>query len=94
MVLNCETDGEVKVDMTAHVEKMLKEFKHPLKNGYKSLANENLFKVNEKSPKLSKEKAEEFHTTVAQALFLSKRARPDIQPTVAFSMHTREGTNH
>ena len=84
MKLDYETDGEVKVDMRHYIDDMLKQFKHPLKKGYKTPANDNLFKVNEKSPRLSREKAEEFHTTVARALFLSKRARPDIQPTVAF----------
>lgn len=63
---------------------MIKEFNEPLNNKFKTPANENLFKVNEKSPKLQKEKAEKFHRTVAQALFLSKRARPDTQPTIAF----------
>ena len=84
MVLDYEKEGEVKVDMTAYVDKMIEQFNHPLKDGYKSPANENLFKVNEKSPKLKKDKTEEFHTNVAKALFLCKRARPDIQPTVAF----------
>jgi len=84
MVLDYETDGEIEVDMTCYVDNVLKEFKFPLKNGYTTPANENLFKVNEKSPRLSEERAEVFHSTVARALFLSKRARPDIQPTVAF----------
>ena len=33
---------------------------------------------------MNNEKAEQFHTTVAKGLFLSKRARPDIQTTIAF----------
>jgi hypothetical protein len=32
---------------------------------------------------LSKEQAEDFHTCVAKGLFLCKRARPDIHPTIA-----------
>ena len=46
--------------------------------------NDNLFKVDESSRKLSKENREIFHTFVAKALFLCKRARPDIQPAIAF----------
>ena len=34
--------------------------------------------------KLSKDKAETFHTFVAKGLFLAKRGRPDILPTIAF----------
>ena len=32
---------------------------------------------------LNEEKREDFHTFVAKGLFASKRARPDIQPTIA-----------
>ena len=41
--------------------------------------NENLFKVDEKSPKLEFEMKEQFHTSTAQGLFACKRARPDIK---------------
>ena len=49
----------------------------------KNPATENLFKIDGSKP-LDRHKAEIFHTTVTKALFLCKRARPDIQPTVAF----------
>jgi hypothetical protein len=42
-----------------------------------------LFKIDDKSPLLNKEKRELFHTFVAKGLFLCKRARPDIQPAIA-----------
>jgi hypothetical protein len=43
-----------------------------------------LFKVENKSPLLSKEKRELFHTFVGKGLFLCIPARPDIQPAIAF----------
>jgi hypothetical protein len=46
--------------------------------------NENLFKVDDQTPLLSKEKRELFHTFVAKGLFLCKHARPAIQPAIAF----------
>ena len=46
--------------------------------------NENLFKVQKQSPLLNQPQAELFHTVVAQGLFLTKRARPDIAPAIAF----------
>ena len=46
--------------------------------------NEHLFKVDEKSPALSEEDKESFHTKTAQGLFLCKRARPDISPAIAY----------
>ena len=45
-------------------------------------ANENLFNIDD-SKDLDKKRSEQFHTTVAKGLFLSKRGRPDIQPTIA-----------
>ena len=40
--------------------------------------------VDTKSPKLLKDKPELFHTFVAKGLFVCKRARPDIQPAIAY----------
>lgn len=47
-------------------------------------AAEHLFQVNKNAAKLSDALREVFHTTVAKGLFLCKRARPDLQPTVPF----------
>ena len=45
-------------------------------------AADDLFSIGN-DEKLSKDRAEEFHTTVAKGLFVCKRARPDIQPVIA-----------
>ena len=42
--------------------------------------------MNNESPKLSKEKAELFHTVVAQGLFVCKWAKPDISLAIAYLM--------
>ena len=47
-------------------------------------ANDNLFKVKEGVEKISESKGQEYHTFTAKALFACKRARPDIQTSVAF----------
>ena len=47
-------------------------------------AGPTLFKVNDDAVKLSMDVAYQFHRSVAQLLFLSKRARPDMQTAVAF----------
>jgi hypothetical protein len=36
--------------------------------------------------KLNQERADAYHTVVAKALFLCKRARPDMQPTITDPM--------
>jgi hypothetical protein len=83
MTLDYSVPGEVKIDMTDYVKEMIKEFPQELPGKSKSVASENLFKVDQ-GKQISKLKAEAFHTFVAKALFLCKRARPDINPAVAF----------
>lgn len=85
MVLDFSTPGEVKVDMTNYVKSMVEDFPEQLGQRQVSAPwTENLFKVRANSPKLGKEKAEQFHTFVAKGLFVTKRARQDIQPAIAF----------
>ena len=82
MVLDFREKGYVKVDMTAYVKGMLEDFPESIKKTAKTPASEKLMdrgggKV------VDSERKEAFHTTVAKGLFLCKRARPDIQPTIA-----------
>ena len=88
MMLDCTTPGEVKMDVTRHVKSMLEDFKckDELKHikTPQSPAADHLLNARDDAAKLDSGKAEEFHTTVAKALFLCKRARDDVHPTVAF----------
>jgi hypothetical protein len=49
-----------------------------------SAAADNLFVVSEDCKKLSNEAAAAFHTIVTEALYVTKRARPDISLVIAF----------
>ena len=76
--------------MIDYVQGMLDDFpdkKLGPKDVSQTPAAENLFAAGN-GPKLSKEKAQEFHTYVAKALFACKRARPDIG-AVTIAMTTR-----
>ena len=84
MLLDYSIPGKVKVDMTEYVADMIQEFPEELNGKVTTPANDNLFKVSEDVTPLGPAKAEVLHTFVAKALFLTKRARPDILPTVAF----------
>ena len=79
-----KSKGTVKVDMVDYVQNMLDDFYVPLKKTDTAFtpAGDNLINKGQ-SKKLEKKRAEQFHTTVARGLFLSKRARPDIHPTIA-----------
>ena len=78
--------GQVSIDMIQYVQAMVDEFPKEELEGAKvpSPWNDNLFRVDDKSPSLSKEDADEFHTFTAKGLFACKRARPDISPAIAY----------
>ena len=49
-----------------------------------SAETDDLFKVDECSTKLNKECSTAFHNIVARALYITKRARPDMCVAIAF----------
>ena len=85
MKLDFREKGKVKIDMTDYVKEMVDSFpkKFYTKDTAPTPATKDLFTVGNEKP-LPKDKKETFHTYVAKGLFVSKRARPDIQPTNAF----------
>jgi hypothetical protein len=76
--------GKVKVDMIDYVKEMLDDFSEDFKptDSAPSPAAEDSFAIGN-SKKLDTERANEFHTFIAKGLWASKRARPDINPTIA-----------
>ena len=74
--------GVVTVDMVAYVKGMLADFPVRIHNTATTPAATNLLEASA-GKALSIEKKEAFHTAVTKGLFLCKRARPDIQPTIA-----------
>jgi hypothetical protein len=83
MNLDYTIPGEVGIDMCNYVSDMVKDFPEEVKME-KYPWNENLFKEEIKEEKITKDKAETFHTFVAKGLFVCKRGRQDIQPAIAF----------
>jgi len=86
MILDYAEKGKLKIIMTDYVQKMLKDFpfQQMLNKKANTPAAEHLYQVNPKGTKLGEERKEIFHTTVAKRLFVAKRARGDILPTIAF----------
>ena len=70
--------------MTEYTEKMLNEFREYFKldRTAKTPAGSDLFDI-KSSELLDNATREVFHTFVAKGLFMCKRSRPDIQPTIA-----------
>ena len=98
MDLDYTTRGQCKVTMFGYVDEILEAWKKVYQStdedsfmtvGNKrktksSAAPENLFVVNEDCKKLDSVKATAFHNIVAKALYITKRARPDISVAIAF----------
>ena len=83
MNLDHSEKGKVKIDVKNHILDIIAT--HPANckatDTSPTPANNNSFKQDE-SPKPSQRAKELFHTLVAKCPFISKRSRPDIQPTV------------
>jgi hypothetical protein len=79
MELDFTEKGKVKIGMTKYVESLLEVFPEKLKStdAAATPASNGLFNEGQ-GKKINKERADAYHTMVAKALFICKRARPDI----------------
>ena len=90
MDLDYSLSGKVRVSMIKYVEKVFNDFPEVIKKSSSTPAADHLFNIRdpEETEKLGKwlseEQAQHFHHAVAQLLFLSVRARRDIQTAVSF----------
>ena len=83
VILEFIMKGKFKVRIDDCVEKMIQTFPQKLRSTDVSImpSGNNLFENGNGEP-LGKLQSRGFHTMVAKSLVLSKRARPDIQPTI------------
>ena len=84
MTLDYSTKGKVKIKMLDSVAKMIQELPEEFDGVASTPAGNDLFRIDEDSPKVGEKKAQFYHTYVAKTLFICKRARPDLQTTVSF----------
>jgi len=92
MILDYSVEGQVIIDMCDYVKKMVAEFPQEALQGPKVLtpASTNLFSVDKRSPKLSQEEVELFHSFILKSLFLCKRGRPDVLQLTAPHAHAQK----
>ena len=78
--------GTMIVSMIKYLQKVIEEFPEVLNGKRYSPAGDHLFNVREDDTRqiLPEEQARQFHRTVAQLLFLCKRAHPDIELLISF----------
>ena len=90
MIFDFSPKGKVMVTMMEYIKNIIKDFPEEIVGMKTSPAADHLFTVRDLSlaKVLPEEQAMAFHRTTAQLLFLSARARRDIQPTTV-SLTTR-----
>ena len=79
-----KSDGTVDIEMQDYLKECVQEFPEDIDKSVTTPAALHLFEVNNETKKLCDKDMEIFHKIVAKLLFACKRARPDIQTTVAF----------
>ena len=86
MTLDYSVPGQVSINMSHYVEKMVKEFPQENLKGASVASpwNENLFKVQHDSAPIEKEQADLFHTVTVQGLLLCKHGHLDIASAIAY----------
>ena len=86
MDLNYRSPGEVIVSMDSYITEAIDKFPEEMTKTIKTPAVNHLFKVDDTCVKLCKRDKTIFHRLVSKLLFLSKRTRPNIHPTIVFLM--------
>ena len=79
--------GKVEILMKSYIEECIDTFKNVygvLEGRAPTPGKYNLFEINENETKLGEEKADIFHQIVLKLLFVSKRARLDIEVVISF----------
>ena len=85
MNFDLSTKGEVAITMPHHINKVINDFPGKLRNWTQASPNSpKLFEVRKEAKDLDPENAKIFHRLVAQLLYISKRCRPDLAPSVPF----------
>jgi hypothetical protein len=86
MIFDFSKEGKVMVNMIEYIKTIIGNFPEEIITTRASPAMDHLFTVRDKTKAmlLPEEQARAFHHATAQVLFLSARARRDIQPCTAF----------
>ena len=87
MIFDFSTGKEVQITMYQYIDSVLEDIPTVYKEGI-SMATPaplNLYETRAEGVEmLNNEEKDQYHSTTAQLLYLSKRARPDIQQSIAF----------
>ena len=84
MTIDYSTKGKVQFRMADYVEGILDELPEEMNGTAVTPASNHLFNTRDDTEILDTKRADTYHHLTAKLLYLSKRARPDLQTAVAF----------
>ena len=84
MKIKINGNKTISLDMKDQINEALEMFGEKFEGPISSPATKLLQYVKEDSKQLDTDMSEKFHSVVAKLLYITKRARPDIEPTVAY----------
>ena len=77
-------DKKIEIEMKNQILEAIEWLDEDLTEKPNTPANKNLFNVTEESISLNDEKSDVFHSIVAKLLYITKRARPDVETAISF----------
>ena len=84
MKVSIDDQKRLHIDMRDQICEIIDSFSEDIGGTVSTPAQKTLMEVNPLAEKLSPEKGDIFHSTVAKLLYLEKRARPDLETAVSF----------
>jgi len=84
MDVNIKKNKTIEISMKKQILEAIEWYGETITHKPATPANKRLFNVNDESETLDEDRKEIFHSVVAKLLYITKRARPDIETAVAF----------
>ena len=84
MDVHIKENKKIEISMKKQILEAIEWFGENITHKPATPANKRLFNVNDDSEPLDEDRKEIFHSVVTKLLYITKRARPDIEPSVAF----------
>ena len=75
---------KIETEMKDQIQESIAWFGEPINEKPATPANKNLFVISANSPELDPNKSNIFHSVVQKLLYITKRARPDIETEIYF----------
>ena len=84
MNITLRKDKKIEIEMQDQIQEAIAAFGEKLMGRVTSPSARHLMTVNDDAKKLVGKQKDVFHSVTAKLLFIEKRARPDIEPTIAY----------